>query len=61
MDWTKVVKALDDEWHNRQQLAMRSTNQADHDRHTLLANIAFMLRDCLVVGISAEDRKNAAL
>lgn len=52
MDWVKVVKALEDEWWQRSQLGNQGNESA-----RLTGAIAFMLRDCLIVGLSPEDRK----
>jgi hypothetical protein len=51
MDWEKVVKALDDEWDNHRSLAERRTDPDECKRHRALADIAFMLRDCLQRGL----------
>lgn len=60
MDWVKVAKALDDEWWSRSQVAKNRPEQADANQQALLAQIAFMLRDCLIAGMSPDDREKLA-
>lgn len=60
MDWVKVAKALDDEWFRRSEAAKMRPNEADAWRQALLAQTAFMLRDCLVAGMSQEERDRLA-
>lgn len=57
MDWIKVARALDNEWDSRRRVAEMEPNRPDASRQRLLADIAFMLRDCLVAGMSPEDRE----
>lgn len=56
MDWVNVIKALDNEWANRSQIATMYPNRTDAKEQALVAMVAFMLRDCLTVGLSDEDR-----
>jgi hypothetical protein len=51
LNWQKVEKALDDEWDRRRKLANFASTKEEHDRHALLADIAFMLRDVIAVGM----------
>jgi len=53
MDWVKVARALDNEWWCRS----RTGTLGQLDQKPLLADIAFMLRDCLVAGMSEEDKE----
>lgn len=57
MDWVKVAKALDDEWATRTQFAQNRPNDPDASRQALLGHAAFMLRDCLVAGMSEADKE----
>jgi hypothetical protein len=56
MNWIKVAQALDDEWHSKREMALNQPNSPDAERMRLLAQMAFMLRDCLVTGMSQKDR-----
>lgn len=51
MDWEKVVKALGDEWDAHRRGAELKTDAEERKRHRMLADIAFLLRDCLQCGL----------
>jgi hypothetical protein len=58
MDWVKVAKALDNEWYRRKQLVeLGHTRGEDTGVQKLLSSMAFMLRDCLVMGMSTSELK----
>jgi hypothetical protein len=57
MDWVKVCHQLDDEWWSRKYKADFGQRGSDSDHHRLVCDIAFMLRDCLFVGLSDEDKE----
>lgn len=52
MNWANVIKALDDEWDSHRQASEMKTDQRERDRHRALADMAFMLRDCLQRGLT---------
>ena len=57
MDWVKVAHQLDDEWFRRKRLSEHGrSDDPFSQRHQLLSDLASMLRDCLIVGLSKEDR-----
>lgn len=56
MDWVKVAKALDDEWDRHRQIETMRPNDPRGERSGRLADIAAMLRDVLVAGMSPEER-----
>lgn len=51
MDWTKVVKSLDDTWDAHRQLAQFAKDQKTHDKHDQIASMAAMLRDAFSAGL----------
>lgn len=56
LDWVKVAQALDDEsWSRRNMVELGNDNPEIKDAK-LLGKLAFMLRDCLLAGMSNEDR-----